>query len=182
MPAPKNLGPRPFYAWKTGRHGPGYYRVAAADIPPVAKKRQDARKPPPRGWGQRAVSALLLGSVSELRAAAEAEGRERKKQINLKVRGAFDYYYGNYRGEGLGPNTPRQGDTLLHWSLRLKLSPEFVATLLELGADRQIRNGLGELPEEIEATTLQAADKIHEKRKAVELLRKKGVPVSASSS
>ena len=66
--------------------------------------------------------------------------------------------------------------------MRLKLSPEFVATLLELGADRQIRNGLGELPEEIEATTLQAAEKLHEKHKAVELLRKKGVPVSASSS
>ena len=61
-------------------------------------------------------------------------------------------------------------------------TPEFVATLLELGADRQIRNGLGELPEEIEATTLQAAEKLHEKHKAVELLRKKGVPVSASSS
>ena len=130
------------------------------------------------------MNALLNGSESELRAAAEAEGRERKKQVNLKVRGAFDYYYGNYRGQGLGPNTPRQGDTLLHWSLRLKLSPEFVATLLDLGADRQIRNGLGELPEEIEEITLQAADKIHEKRKAVDLLRKKGlgVPLSGASS
>ena len=37
---------------------------------------------------------------------------------------------------------------------------------------------------EIEEITLQAADKIHEKRKAVDLLRKKGlgVPLSGASS
>ena len=63
--------------------------------------------------------------------------------LNSRVKGGASWYYGDfYVRLGIDPEPfpPRPGDTLLHMALRHKRSASFVATILHLGADKEIAN------------------------------------------
>ena len=86
--------------------------------------------------------------------------------LNMRVKGGSSWYYGDkYVRMGLDPEPfpPRPGDTLLHMALRHKRSTAFVATLLELGADRKIRNRCGEMAEEVHPLDFASAEDLMER-------------------
>ena len=121
------------------------------------------------GWGRLAIAALENNDVKQLRSAAATTStglEELKVNLNMRVKGGSSWYYGDkYVRMGLDPEPfpPRPGDTLLHMALRHKRSTAFVATLLQLGSDRKIRNRCGEAAEEVHPLDFASAEDLMER-------------------
>ena len=83
----------------------------------------------------------------------------------MKVKGGSSWYYGDvYVRLGVDPEPfpPRAGDTLLHMAQRHNRSIEFVATLLQLGADKKIVNNCGIAAEDVNPHMIQQAEELME--------------------
>ena len=85
--------------------------------------------------------------------------------LNSRVKGGASWYYGDfYVRLGIDPEPfpPRPGDTLLHMALRHKRSASFVATILHLGADKEIANNCGEKAHELDPAAFKLAEALVE--------------------
>ena len=81
------------------------------------------------------------------------------------MRGGASWYYGDLYvrlGVDREPFPPRAGDTLLHLALRYKRSPAFIATLLQLGADKKIKNNPGIEADAVDPHLFQKAEALLE--------------------
>ena len=94
-----------------------------------------------------------------------ADPRGRRHRLNSRVKGGASWYYGDfYVRLGIDPEPfpPRPGDTLLHMALRHKRSASFVATILHLGADKEIANNCGEKAYELDPAAFKLAEALVE--------------------
>ena len=155
--AQDNTGPMAGYFYRAdGPQGAGYYLIPPPPRKPSAKGEAVLAK----SWGQWTMRAMITNDENELRAVLLSFDRhELKENINLQVRGSWNFYYGNYRGQGSDEYAPFLGDTLLHMSIRFRRSKEFVGTLLFFGAKRDIRNSFDEEAGDIDVTLLRLGEK-----------------------
>ena len=109
-----------------------------------------------------------LNSTQALRAAYTATAPTHEDgviNLNSRVKGGASWYYGDfYVRLGIDPEPfpPRPGDTLLHMALRHKRSASFVATILHLGADKEIANNCGEKAYELDPAAFKLAEALVE--------------------
>jgi hypothetical protein len=159
----------PGWGFRVGPRGLGYYKTTAEKIAPKAMPKQADKFERKMGWGRLAIAALENNNVKQLRSAAATTStglEELKVNLNMRVKGGSSWYYGDkYVRMGLDPEPfpPRPGDTLLHMALRHKRSTAFVATLLQLGSDRKIRNRCGEAAEEVHPLDFASAEDLMER-------------------
>ena len=159
----------PGWGFRVGPEGLGYYKTKAEKIAPKAVPKQADKFERKMGWGRLAIAALENNDVKQLRSAAATTStglEELKVNLNMRVKGGSSWYYGDkYVRMGLDPEPfpPRPGDTLLHMALRHKRSTAFVATLLQLGSDRKIRNRCGEAAEEVHPLDFASAEDLMER-------------------
>ncbi|KAK7233229.1 hypothetical protein SO694_000382124 [Aureococcus anophagefferens] len=159
----------PGWGFRVGPKGLGYYKTTAEKVAPKAVPKQADKFERKMGWGRLAIAALENNNVKQLRSAAATTStglEELKVNLNMRVKGGSSWYYGDkYVRMGLDPEPfpPRPGDTLLHMALRHKRSTAFVATLLQLGSDRKIRNRCGEAAEEVHPLDFASAEDLMER-------------------
>ena len=125
-----------------------------------------------RGRGDDVASTARGGrnliSTQALRAAYTATAPTHEDgviNLNSRVKGGASWYYGDfYVRLGIAPEPfpPRPGDTLLHMALRHKRSASFVATILHLGADKEIANNCGEKAYELDPAAFKLAEALVE--------------------
>ena len=158
------------WAFRVGPQGLGYYKIEAGAKakrrvqPRVAKIHNDYEKR--QGWGRRAMAAFIANDAKMLKSAYSTTANsieEGRINLNMKVKGGASWYYGDvYVRLGVDPEPfpPRAGDTLLHMALRHKRSIPFVATLIQLGADKKIKNNSGVAAEEVSPADFALAEEL----------------------
>lgn len=156
----------PLWTFRLGPYGVGYYyeTAGAVKMGPTYAKVVTQRDRPKLGWGRLAYRALVDDDGTAVRTALEktTSGQEDVAScLASVVKGGSSFYYGDLRvlaGHDDCPLTPEPGDTLLHMAIRHRRSTAFIATLLDLGADRTAVNKAGETPTDLDPLAMGRAD------------------------
>lgn len=165
-PTPRPIAPGSLWKFRLGPYGVGYYysNASAVKVDRMDAKVVKKTHRPTLGWGRLAYRAMVDDDGDAVRTALEktTSGQDDIASCLASVfKGGSSFYYGDLRvraGHDDCPLVPEPGDTLLHMAIRHKRSTTFIATLLDLGADRTAVNKAGETPTDIDPLAIYRAD------------------------